>query len=141
MPHWAESIVTDAKALLTYLGAGLSTKTVWDLLPFSFVMEWFLNCDALFSKSRLGFNTNATKDCITHIEEICLTHIIEEGCVSTHETCFSLPHSSQIVTKKYVYRWTGENAIDRLQWVVKIPTFMQLALGAAIGTAGVRFHS
>lgn len=140
MPRWTETVLTQGEALISYLKAGLNSRTVFELLPFSFVLEWFLNTDAMFSSRPLGFNSNANRDCITEIVEVCLTHVIEEGISKTVRSVLT-NEVSQVATNKYVYRWTGDQAINHLQWVFTIPHFMQFALGAAIVASGTRIRS
>lgn len=137
MPAWAEEMMSLGEALVSYVKAGFSKKTVFELIPFSFVLEWFLNADPLVTGDIFGRKTNPDTDCVVTIVESCLTYILEEGmtCVNTDDRGIS---TTEVGTGKYVYRWVGEEALNRLNWIVKLPSFMQIALGAALGASNSR---
>lgn len=140
LPLWAQKALTEGEALCKYMLDGFNTTTVVELLPFEFVLEWFLNTRPLLTGNLFGLNDNKN-DCQVEIVDTSLTYVIEEG-VTSQTGIFELGTvQTEIGTRKYVYRWVGDHAVNRLAWVFKLPSWMQFALGAAMVTSNIRYTS
>lgn len=141
IPVWAKGIISESEALLRYATAGLNSKTVWELLPFSFVLEWFLNTKPLLSGNVLGLNEDLAKDCVVNIVDAALTYQIEDGITCETGRFARGLTMTETGTRKYVYRWVGDQALNHLAWVLKLPGFAQWALGAAMAAGSSHVYS
>lgn len=141
MPPWAREIEKQAEALKKYMTAGINTKTVIELLPFEFVLEWFFNVDAALSGDPLGFNKDLTRDCTVDIVDACLTYVVEEGMTTSWGRFARGSVATAVGTRKLVYRWVGDQALDHLVWVFKLPNYVQFALGATMAVGSSHVYS
>jgi hypothetical protein len=115
------------------LGVFPDHTSLWELIPFSFVVDWFLNTGRLFDGLMLD---ETGYDVKTEIIDVCVV----KHCTEYLQSCFVRPclgmalpgpcasHRS-IVTD----RWVGNEALDLIAgpWL-KLPGFTQLHLGAAL---------
>jgi hypothetical protein len=104
-------------------------SSLWEMLPFSFVVDWVANTDKLFSS--LGLDEGGF-DCVTSIVDACLTVKVKryrQSHFSRH--CF-LDRPTLVTREELFYRWTGEHALDRLDWNFKLPNTMQYLLGGSL---------
>jgi hypothetical protein len=105
-------------------------SSLWEITPFSFVVDWVANTDKLFSKlglDGLGF------DCVTSIVDACLTVKVKRYRKSyfPQDHCFE-ERSTLTTREELFYRWTGKHALDRLDWNFKLPNLMQFLLGGSL---------
>lgn len=139
IPEWAKAELTQYQALVAYLKSGISKQMVFDLIPFSFVLQWFLNADALVSGNMFGYSSDQMHATVS-IVDACLFYQIEEGTTVKGQ---SVRHGSSYehAVRKYAYRWVGPTAVNHLNWIIKLPSFMQFALMGALGLSNVKFWS
>lgn len=116
--------------MIAALGFMPNMSTIWEKIPFSFVLDWFFNTEAVFKKfqlDRLGY------ELVTEIIDFCLAHKTVHEVLCTYEDMrmnYRAPMGREVLT---VYdRLTGEDAWQQLSWWIRPPTFVQMALGASL---------
>jgi hypothetical protein len=103
-------------------------ESVWEAIPFSFVVDWFVYTQPFFD----ALSSVGNHDVEVKIVDACLTLKKKRGV----ETGFFDKPSRSIRYRKsdeqLFYRWVGEEAFSKLCWSIKLPTFSQFLLGASL---------
>lgn len=116
--------------MLVSMGINPSLDSAWELVPFSFVVDWVFNTDKLFRKlgvDQLGF------DAQVEILDMCvvLEHMYTRS-FGLQMSCFGI---SQVVKRDRINtfaRWVGPDALESFLPWLQLPSFMQLLLGASL---------
>jgi hypothetical protein len=105
-------------------------STAWEMFPFSFVVDWVFNTEKLLS----ACDYQDPHDVQVDIIDLCVTEkIFQTDTVEISLPCFSESGTVYESVVSHFKRTTGTDALySRIPWI-KIPTFMQFTLGAALG--------
>jgi hypothetical protein len=134
MPEHSTEFGRKLGAILTTIGLDVSIESYWELIPFSFVVDWIFNTDRLFKALHLD---DAGLDVSTEIIDCC---VVRRGLLRRNleynMPCFSMYTGNDIGltdTSIVLDRWVGDEAYEMLNgpWF-KLPGFMQLHLGASL---------
>jgi hypothetical protein len=112
----------------------LNWEQVWEMVPFSFVVDWVFSTEKLF---RLVDGFMDPHDVQVDIIDLCVTQKLErETLVEVNWQAFSPAYNACYrKTETHFERTVGTNALySRIPWV-RIPTRMQFTLGAALAWA------
>lgn len=103
-------------------------ETMWELTPFSFVVDWFFNTWRIFK----WLKSVDPDEVRTEVTELCVTQKSFAKHIRVfYFPCFGGNHVSVNQVEKFD-RWVGANALsERLPWF-QWPSSMQLTLGAAL---------
>jgi len=103
-------------------------ESLWEIIPFSFVIDWVFNTEKLFD----ALNLDEVTDSDVHVA-------IVDACVTLkRQRDTKLDYTQRGIdtglacTEKFFYRWVGDDALSLLDWDVKVPSFMQFLLGASL---------
>jgi hypothetical protein len=116
--------------MLASLGFLPNANSVWEKVPFSFVVDWFVNTDKLLDCINLGSDTYVEiiphEECLAVKREVTATATTYAPCLKgCGMTIYSSDYTREIgigVGKKYV-PWT------------KWPSLGQMITGAALGVS------
>jgi hypothetical protein len=132
LPEYMYECVADLISTLGHYGMIPTAENLWDLIPFSFVLEWVVNVEKIFNRYKNFVNPH---DPQIEIIDLC----VSEGFETKYLYTSSLHMFDPIyaidaeVNIKHFCRTVGSHALyTRIPWV-KWPSFMQVALGAALG--------
>lgn len=129
-PEALSSIEQKLAVMLTKAGLFPNIDTVWEKIPFSFVLDWIFNTKQLFKSfclDQLGF------DIITDIVDACLVHkSIRTMRWDWYHRVGGHNGTAGLYTDTIMERWCGDQVFNTLSWWFKLPSFMQLSLGAAL---------
>jgi len=129
-PAEADVIDNDVMGFLVANNLLPQRQSAWELLPFSFVLDWIANTDKVLGPLTEGMGF----DCMTSIVDTCLTYKVRRTVRQASRleaNCFNnIPEAKTV--EDYFYRWVGEDALDLLDWEFKLPNFAQFLLGGAL---------
>lgn len=129
-PEYMYDIVAKMMPVLSAFNLVPNISTNWEMFPFSFVVDWLVNTEKVFRMSQLQDPHDVQIDII----DLCVTEkVIQTDVVEFNAPCFSETGIIFESILSHFQRTTGTNALNsRIPWI-KIPTFMQFTLGAALG--------
>lgn len=129
-----DDLFDELASLLTAWGIMPNLESYWELVPFSFVVDWFLNTDRIFSQ----FSPLDKNEIKTEIIDCCVaSYSVQERRVAFNRMCAGLngesPKGYALKRAIKYERVVGGKAWEMLSgpWF-KIPGFMQLHLGASL---------
>lgn len=132
---WPEFLFAHEQKVYEFLrGVGLlpDWSTVWEKIPFSFVLDWVFNTDRLFESLHLD---KIGDDIKVDIIEICLS----EKLTLTHEEKWSVPCIDYCIPAREettVFRRTvGTDALNIIQgndWWLRLPSVYAAFLGVSL---------
>jgi hypothetical protein len=117
-------------SLITALGFMPNVGTVWEKVPFSFVLDWVFNTKQLFKRLslfELGY------DLETEIIDFCLVHrSVKRSTWDYSDLQMGYTNTAAVDETDVCARYCGSEAWSKLSWWIRLPSFMQLALGASL---------
>lgn len=135
MPAPVLQALDDISLYLTSSGLNPNLDSLWELVPFSFVLDWVFNTDRLLQKHG-GILSRDPNDVQVEIVDFVVS--LKEETVSELVPGPNA-HPAVADVARYDYqkrnlfaRWTGEEAFDCLSWWFTPPSFMQVLLGASL---------
>lgn len=134
MPEHATDFGAKLAKILTAIGFAPNFESYWQVIPFSFVVDWVFNTDRLFKQLHLDANN---LDVSTEIIDCCVTRrVVVTENREYNRPCFSCVADGTTGAEKVcttLDRGVGEEAYEMLNgpWF-KMPGFMQLHLGASL---------
>lgn len=129
-PKYASEVIGDVMGALGALGLVPSWDDLWELVPFSFVVDWVFNTDRILDRWRGLVDPH---DVEIELVDICTTIAVEveERWAVSGLQCLQSGDFS-ICKYKMFQRQVGSDSLSsRLPWVM-LPTSWQMALGAAL---------
>jgi hypothetical protein len=130
LPAWVGDANTKINALAAALGINPGLGTIWELIPFSFVLDWIFPIGKILDRARLDAFPIKTE-----ILDVCWTKKVTREVI-LHGRPFFCPRSASSVT---FYQGTIETfsrivGTDPFTWIpaFRWPTGMQLLLGGAL---------
>lgn len=128
LPAWVDELSGKANALLSALGARLGPAVVWELIPFSFVVDWFIPIGSWLSRFYLDpfpVKTEVSDVCVTKKQSTSFLVSGRPECRVNSELTFF-----QGISRNYV-RTTDPSVLSSIPaW--RRPDWFQLSLGAAL---------
>jgi len=132
---WPNQATVENNSLIGFLATNGLLPTVdsyYEMIPFSFVLDWVVNTKKIRRSPILTGIGNF--DCEVELLDVCFTY--KHSYVRRKHIRDPWDNVSRSLhSEKFFYRWTGEDALDARDWVVKLPTFMQILLGASLVAA------
>jgi hypothetical protein len=120
-----------ARALLSAIGLKPSLETIWELIPFSFVLDWVFPVGDIVSRLK-----NDPLPIKTQIMDLCMSvRTFRARSIEGRAAhgCWRNPHTVYLtVQREYYERVIGADVLD---WIpnFRLPNLFQLSLGAALG--------
>lgn len=115
---------------LAALGLLPGLESAWEKVPFSFVIDWFVNTSHLFSRFKLGgdalIRVYPLEECISVKRKAARYQSFGGQCIRTLE---------RLETKQDYRREVGSNLLMSRLPLFKLPTISQFITGAALGVA------
>jgi hypothetical protein len=119
-----ESILTALKGL----GLHPTIDTLWEKIPFSFVVDWVFNTERILKNFRSSI---LDWEPATEIIDFCISDTITDLDQFIVEFDGSPAPTFEVRRRRFA-RYVRDDACNMLSWWLKLPSFMQLALGAAL---------
>jgi hypothetical protein len=133
MPDHSE-LHAKVAAYLDVLGVKLDARIVWNAIPFSFLIDWVFDVNALLaplSKSNLGIHCEVLDFCVS-----LKSHAVRTLSVSVGSTTWTSPVSSTIIRQEDAGRYERWRPGLSLASVgLNQPTGRQILLGSALTVA------
>jgi hypothetical protein len=105
--------------------------TVWEKIPYSFVVDWFVNTEKILSKIDVFGGSGLLS--IEEVDECLAIKMSKRYVQNFFAPCLAL--SLQRVDEKSTYeRMVGIGQLDSHLQYLKLPTFQQFLTGLALGT-------
>jgi DNA-binding phage protein len=135
-PKALDGLQGSIAALFSSLGLSPGADTVWELIPFSFVVDWFLPLQAWFAQFQS--DPSAVK---TEILDLCMTKRLRYSYdIVARPMCPVNPeHVYGRVSVDHFRRAVGADLLTRVP-LFKWPNWMQISLGAALIKGRVRYR-
>jgi len=132
LPDWFAGMEGSLRGLLANIGFQPGLGTVCELIPFSFVVDWFLPIGKMLERFR-----TSPVPVYTTILDICFTKRVEESfTLAGKHVCFLEPEKTWCeVHSRNFTRVVGEDCLTMVRGF-RLPNWFQLSLGAALGKPG-----
>jgi hypothetical protein len=129
LPDWVDESLASVHALCAALGVNPGLGTIWELIPFSFVLDWAWNFGAMLDRVRFD-----AVPVITTVTDMCWSKRVIEGVLlqGRQHICPLTPISTYYSGDMETYhRIVGS---EPLTWIPSLtwPSWMQLSLGMAL---------
>jgi hypothetical protein len=132
-PEGIDSLLGELGVALTATGIMPNMSSAWELVPFSFVLDWILNTGSIIKSldAQTGWDVN------TVIVDACVTLRQQSVSSAFHDSSRSKTGAFGDAQADYVesdifVRWAGEEALDVLSWWIKPPSLVAVLLGASL---------
>lgn len=143
-PFQFDNLITDTLEAFYQWKLIPDIVSLWDMIPYSFVVDWFVNTDKFFERYR---NVTHPYDFKVHIKEMTNSFKYFDEC-DVFFTCPIFGSKKELIYKErtsYFAREVGPDSFyDRLPWFTW-PSLYEVVLGLALGfnrmPAGLRQKS
>jgi hypothetical protein len=130
LPDSLEVAEKSLSYILATLGLLPSIESAWEKVPFSFVLDWFLNTSLLFRKIKLGadalINVKVEDVCVVVRRTGIVRDTVEGPCTSS---------KAGHVVRRFKYERTVGRDLETYLPIFNMPSMSQLLTGLALGTA------
>lgn len=128
LPEWVDTFIGRVDALLQALGCSLSPAVLWELIPFSFVIDWILPVGSLLARARLDpFPVK------TEILDFCASkRVTTSFLLSGRGSCPVSPEQTITQGRVVGYTRSTDHGILSSTPSFRRPGWYQLSLSAAL---------
>lgn len=136
MPAWFSGIEGGIRALFSTLGLSPGVDTIWERIPFSFIVDWFLPIGPLLAKWQVD-PTPVRCDIIDVVvsKKLGAQALLSAGWV---DGCYEPLQPLARMEYAFYARTVDPSVLDMALPTFRWPSLFQLILGAALGRQGFR---
>lgn len=126
LPIFMQILNSGKLSYIDMMDLDLDAEAIWELIPFSFVVDWFLNTSKFFAWLK-SFSGNELKVNMHDLYVKCYEEVsVSRQIVACHSS------DTRYVKRTRLVRQVGPKALtDQLPWF-KWPSFLQYTYGAAL---------
>lgn len=131
LPDWVTGLEGDIRALFSSLGLSPGLDTIWEVIPFSFVIDWFLPIGQLLQR----YTPQADPVPVTvEILDVCRSRRVgaSANIAASHRWCSGDPTTYEQMTYSFYERIPDITFLKFDVPQIKWPNLFQLSLGAAL---------
>jgi hypothetical protein len=133
LPAWFNGLEATTRAFFAAVGLTPQLSSVWEIIPFSFIVDWFIPVGNLLARARSDFSGVKTNV----LDVVVSKDTTQAGTVRIKYSCGLNPVVQQAAVMRSTYqRWTGLSFLQTLPaW--RWPNWFQLSLGGALAAARI----